>query len=134
MKSLILILALVGLSNTVFAGPLNTTIEKTIGTGYMTSMTGGPFIVSIGGDVLGLAMVETGVVLGVTILANDFSSTTDSGKNLKMVKEVINKETADYHMTGEIGLALGAAVTSIKKTYTDLSDAEAIDSISNALN
>ena len=123
-------------SNAVSAGPLNnTTIGGVMGDAYMSSMTGGPFVVSLGYDALGLAMIETGVVIGISLFANLLSSTTESDKNnLKMVKEVINKEAADYQMTGEIGLALGAAVNSLKTSYPEISDAEAIDSLVAAVN
>lgn len=134
-KTMIISLAVMQLSSTVFAGVLSPKAQENMETAFMSSFTGGLVLAgTFGAGAAGLALANSAMILGLSLGANGLSSSTESEQNLKMVKEVINKEAADYQMTGEIGLALGAAVNSLKTSYPEISDAEAIDSLVAAVN
>ena len=132
---LIISLALMLLSNAVFAGVLSPKAEENMGSAFESSFIGGIVIAgTFGAGAAGLALVNTAMVLGISLGVNNLSSTTETDSNLKIVKEEINKEAANYQMNGEIGLVLGAGIKTLKNENPDLSDAEAIDTLVEAIN
>lgn len=134
-KTMIISFALMLLSNTVFAGVLSPKAEENMTNAFMSSFTGGIVLAgTLGAGAAGLALANSAMVLGISLGVNGLSSTTDSEENLKIVKEVINKEAAIYQLNGEIGLVLGAGVNTLINENPELSEAEAIDSLVIAVN
>lgn len=134
-KSITLTLTMLVLSQATFAGMLDSREEEIISTTFLSSFTGGMVVAgTFGAGASGLALANSAMVLGLTLMSNNLSSTTDSEQNLKIVKEVINREAAVYQSSGEIGLVLGAAVNTLKSENAELSDAEAVDSLLAAIN
>jgi len=72
------------------------------------------------------------IAVGTTSAANDLSSNQEKG--FIQAKAVIIKEMVDYQANGNFGLSLELAVNAIKEKNIELSDAEAIDYLIEALN
>lgn len=134
-KTMIIPLALMLLSNTVFAGVLTPKAEENMETAFVSSFAGGIVLAgTFGAGAAGLALANSAIVLGISLAANSLSSTTDSEQNLKIVKEVLNKEAAIYQINGEMGLALGAGVKALLNENAELSESEAVDNLVKAIN
>jgi hypothetical protein len=122
------------MSQATFAEILSPKGKEVLGNAYLSSFVGGLASAgTLGQGALGLAVIQSAVVLGVTYGAEDISASITPEQHLKMVKAVILKESNDFYTTGEIDLVLSAAVKSLQRSDSDLSDAEAVDQLVRTL-
>jgi hypothetical protein len=77
------------------------------------------------------AVFETAMLVGAGEVT--YVVSTNQKEKLVQAKAVIVKEVVDYQATGEIGLVLDTGVRAMKEKNLELSDAEAIDTLIEAL-
>jgi hypothetical protein len=130
----IITLAAVIMCQSSFSEVFSPKTKEVVGNAYLSSFVGGLASAgTLGQGALGLALIQSAVVLGVTYGAEGITESITPEQHLKMVKAVILKESNDFHTTGEIGLVLSAAIKSLQISDTDLSDAEAVDQLIKSL-
>lgn len=138
-KKLVLIsLALSIFSNSVMADVIGKKNEDRILNVILTLNTGGlsTTLVGVGGDVgltVGMYAIMSAGALGVTVLANRASSTTENDANLKKINELIQIEVVNYNASGELGLILQSVVNAAKINNPTLSENEIIDTILDSI-
>lgn len=134
-KTLFTALALLMIANTSFAGVLDADTKDKMGNAFGSSFIGGMVLGgTFGAGAAGLALANSAMILGITLAADSLSSSIQYEKNLLIVKEAINKEAMNYQLNGEIGVVLGAGIKTLKNENPELSEAEAIDNLVNAVN
>lgn len=138
-KLILISLSMAFLTNSVMAEIINHKNEDRLLNGIMTLNTSGLFTtaVGLGGEVgltVGMYSIMGAGVLGVTVLVNKASSSTEDQANQQKVSEIIKAEINSYNTTGELGVLLQTGVNAIQSTNPEVSDAEAIDAVIESLN
>lgn len=134
-KNLVLMsLALSLFSSSVMADVIGKKNEDRILNVILTLNTGGlsTTLVGVGGDVgltVGMYAIMSAGALGVTVLANRASSTTENDANLKKINELIQAEVVNYNVNGDLGLILQSVVNAAKVNNPTLSENEIIDTV-----
>ena len=135
-KTMITAMTLLFLSNASFAGMLDPKTQENIGSLFESSFFGGIVLAgTFGAGASGLALANSAMVLGITLLADSASSSSiDQEKNVQIIREAINKEATDFQMSGEMGAVLNAGVSTLKTENPELSDNEAVDLLVSSIN
>ena len=138
-KLILTSLTMAFLSSSVMAEVINHKNEDRLLNGIMTLNTSGLFTTAIGlggevGLTVGMYSIMGAGALGVTVLINKASSSTEDLANRQKVSEIIKAEINSYNTTGELGVLLQTGVKAIQSTNPEVSDAEAIDAVIESLN
>jgi len=127
------------LSNSAMSEIINHKNEDRLLNGIMTLNTSGLFTTAIGlggevGLTVGMYSIMGAGALGVTVLVNKASSSTEDQANQRKVSEIIKAEIINYNTSGDLGVLLQTGIKAIQNASPELSDAEAIDAVIESLN